>query len=335
MYNPQPPPDWKKEIQHNVPAFPGAIVGSSANIYERQIEAGNPDAYAYNQQVYSYLMEKGYPVLYYPYIFDHSKTEQISGEHSAAVYGKPLKLYMSLEIKDTPSWVEIMGDGNGDTFTAKVHIQSFKEAIREILADEEDERYCQYRTKYNPNYEEEQDWIHAIEPTPKDLIQLMFWETDREKPRGNRIFEVTNVEDEIFSENFNNNFGHYIWKLTGVRYRYSYEDNLSTDDPFNDANWAIGQAGEKGNFQLHDNMPVAKMFLADNDMIMENGDYMKTENDGLEIDTEKGTSEESINYEKTYDDGNNITELSKQVFDMEEVVDDIYKPPHIETNGFL
>lgn len=284
MYNIEPPPDWKKELQKNIAAYPGALVGSSPNIYERQLAAGNPDAYSYNQQVYTYMMEKGYPVLYYPYIFELDKMEQITGEHSAAYYGKPLKLYMDIDIKDAPSWVEVMGAANADTFVAKVHIQSFKEAIMEILKDENDERYCDYHRKFNPNYVDEQDWTHAIEPSPKDLIQLTLWETDREKPRGNKIFEVTNVEDEVFSEKFNNNFGHYIWKLTGVRYRYSYEDNLSTDDPFNAGNWAIGQAGEKGNFQLHDNQPVVKMFLADNDMIMEDGNYLESEKGELEID---------------------------------------------------
>lgn len=67
-------------------------------------------------------MEKGYPVLYYPYLYDVTKSEQISGEHSAAKYGKPLKLYMEIDIKDAPSWVEVIGAANADTFTAKVHI---------------------------------------------------------------------------------------------------------------------------------------------------------------------------------------------------------------------
>lgn len=163
----------------------------------------------------------------------------------------------------------------------------------------------------------------------------MFWETDREQPRGNKIFEVTNVEDEIFSEKFNDNFAHYIWKLTGVRYRYSYEDNLSTSDPFNDDNWAIGQAGEKGNFQVHDNQPVVKMFLVDNNVITEDGNAMETDDDNLEIDSEKGIEEVEINYEKLYEDGVNIKELSQQEFDMEENSPGIYERPHIDTNGFF
>lgn len=44
------PPNWTKEIDKSTQAYPGMIlpVGAS-NIYEKQVESGNPDAYAYNQ----------------------------------------------------------------------------------------------------------------------------------------------------------------------------------------------------------------------------------------------------------------------------------------------
>lgn len=217
------------------------------------MEAGNPDAIAYDQQVVSLINERGYPVLYYPYLYEISKTEQLYGEHSAASYGKPFKIYMTLEVKDAPSWVENGMTQNAETFTGNIHIRTFREQVRDIVNDGTDERSCPYSVKYNPNYKEEKDWVHAIEPTPKDLIQLTLWGVDREEPRGNRIFEITNVEDEILSENFNQNFGHYVWKVTGVRYRYSYEDNLSNRDPFNEDNPYIGQMGEKGNYQVFEN----------------------------------------------------------------------------------
>lgn len=75
----------------------------------------------------------------------------------------------------------------------------------------------------------------------------MLYGIDRPWDRGNRIFEITNVEDEILSEKFNNHFGHYVWKLTGVRYRYSYEDMMSSLDYGNGDNSYLGKFGEQGN----------------------------------------------------------------------------------------
>lgn len=347
------PPNWTKSLQESTAAFPGMLPPSqSTNIYEKQIESGNPDAYAYNQQVYSYIIERGLPILYYPYLYDITKNEQLTGEHSAATYGKPFKTYALLEIKDAPSWVEShYGFNNNDQFNATIHIQQFKETIRGILLDPSDERSKPYAIKYNPNYEEEEDWVHAIEPSPKDLIQLMLYGTDREKPRGNRIFEVNGKEDEVLSQNYNNYFGHYVWKLTGTRYRYSYEDNLSSIDVLNDENTFIGEMGEKGNYQVFDNMPVAKMFMVDNNIITEDGITEGTEGTGTVNIAIENTQDKIIQkYSKIYGDGIDIAEQSKQEFDLSRNIEGIYaepagpkeeKPPipgldaHIDTNGFL
>lgn len=85
-------------------------------------------------------METGYPILYYPYLYDISKTEQLTGEHSAATYGKPIKLYATLDIKDAPSWIETFGVNNNETFTSFIHIGQFREIMTRIINDKLDVR---------------------------------------------------------------------------------------------------------------------------------------------------------------------------------------------------
>lgn len=103
--------------------------------------------------------------------------------------------------------------------------------------------------------------IKVLEPKPKDVFQLTVFGCDRQWDRGNRMFEITNVEDEIIAENFNLAFGHYVWKITAKRYRYSFETGTSQADDKASDNMYLGFQGEKGNHQVHDDEPLLKMFL--------------------------------------------------------------------------
>lgn len=181
--------------------------------------------------------------------------EELTGEHSGAGYGRPFEIKMKLEIKDAPSWVSSLGMDNDETVTAWVHIRTFKNKIYPILENMDDERCYDYNSIYvrNPWKVIDQDptrkdvWTKKIMPKPKDCFQMLTSSCDREWDAGARIWEITNVEDEIFSENFNMSQGHYIWKITAKRYRYSFEYGMSTLDSKSADNPMLGQMGERGN----------------------------------------------------------------------------------------
>lgn len=336
---------WSKQATVNVEAFPGVITTPTVNTYEKMLEDGNPDAVTYNQQIISYINERGYPLLYYPYLYRIERAEKITGEHTAAGYGKPMKIYATMDIKDAPSFLTSYGLESQTSFTSFVHIDTWKNQVRSILNDPTDERFCQYNSIYNPNFEEENDIIHAIEPHPKDLIQLMTYGCDREIARGNRIFEITNVEDEILSENFNNFFGHYVWKLTGVRYRYSFEAGMSTLDrnPANNS-FYLGEMGEKGNNQVYDTATVAKMFLGQDVVVAEDSTPEETVGITVEQGDEpvrvagESDSQVRIVYYPKLDKSDDVAEKdSRNEFDMERNIKNVYQTQvkHVIETGYL
>lgn len=102
---------WSKTTNINIAAYPGVIQSdpSNVNTYEKMLSDGNPDAQTKNQQVISYINEKGYPLLYYPYLYHIEKAEKLSGEHTGAGYGKPIKVYGTFDLKDAPSFITAYG----------------------------------------------------------------------------------------------------------------------------------------------------------------------------------------------------------------------------------
>lgn len=319
-------------------AFPGIVSPNCSNIASQQAQ-NNMDQVTFNNQMLSYIAEKGIPVLYYPYLYDIEKSEKIYGEHRAAKYAKPFDIIAVMEIKDTPSWVDSgLGFNNGDTVTAWVHIDTFYNTVKGIVTDDKDERSAQYKEKYNANAKEIDDVLHLIEPCIKDLIQLKTYGCDRPYGRGNNIYEITNKEDQVLSENFNLAMGHYIWKLTLKRYRYSYEGGMSSLDLPSPDNWYIGEQGEKGNNQVYDSADCVKMFMASNDIIDDRGNNITTENDDeQDITQETGITREKIVYKKKYK--KNTEDDSKNEFDLTDNIPGIYdnefKNSNVITNGYL
>ena len=321
---------WSKSSTVNVEAFPGVVAGT-VNTWEKMLGDGNPDASTKNRQILDYINEKGYPLLYYPYLYEYAKAERVNGEHGAAGYGKPMKVYATFELKDTPSFLTAYGFDQQTTFTSFLHIDTWREAVRRILLDPSDERHEQYKRIYSAFAMEDGESMKAIEPHPKDLLQLMTFGEDRENGRGNRIFEITNVEDEILSENFNDFFGHYVWKLTGVRYRYSYEDGMSSMDPnTSDTYGMLGKVGEKGNEQLYDTATVAKIFRGRRDVLSElsmPGREVGLETEGTPLRIAQEGEDDVVvqEYPKT-DPAQDIGEKdSKNEYDMSANVKDVYK----------
>ena len=108
-----------------------------------------------------------------------------------------------------------------DTITAYIHIKTFNRKTKGMKVFED------LKLRY--------------EPKPSDLIQIIEFGCDRPGGRGAKLFEVTNKEDELISQNLNMGFAHYVWKITAKRFQYSYQDGAIT--PF----------GEEKNCQVYDN----------------------------------------------------------------------------------
>ena len=154
---------------------------------------------------------------------------------------------------------------------------------------------------------------------------------DREWERGNRIWEITNVEDEIFSEKFNLSMGHYVWKITAKRYRYSYETGMSIFDNKSKDNVLIGEAGEIGNHEVYESKSAVAMFMEAAGISLEDNSDANTEL-GFDMITEEDIKTKKIVYEKVYD--YDIKDDSKEIFDMEKRVKGFYNND-VESNGFF
>lgn len=332
------PCDIPKNQEISPEAFPGVVSPNCSNIAAFQAQ-NNTDQVTFDNQILSYIAEKGLPVLYYPYLYDIEKSEKIYGEHRAAKYGKPFDIVAFLEIKDTPSWVTSgIGFDNSDTVTAWLHIRTFYDTVYGILNDKNDPRAEQYAEKYNKDAKEKDDILHLIEPCVKDLIQLKTYGCDRPYGRGNNIYEITNKEDQVLSENFNFSMGHYVWKLTCKRYRYSYEGGMSSLDLPDPDNWYIGEQGEKGNNQVYDTEDCVKMFLASNDIVTEDGKSLANEKDHEQgIVDQEGITKKKIKYKKKYK--KNAEDDSKNEFDMTDntpgIYDNEFKDKKVISNGYL
>lgn len=265
--------------------------------------------------------------------------EEFTGEHNGAGYGRPFEILIVLEIKDTPSWVSGLGIENDDTATGWIHIRNFKDKIYPILDKVDDERYEDYNSIYvkNPWKVIKEDptrkdvYTKKIQPKPKDCFQILTLGCDREWDRGSKIWEITNVEDEIISEKFNLGMGHYVWKITAKRYRYSFEYGMSTLDKKSSDNPMLGEMGEKGNNQVYEN-DIVRMYLSNDRLYTEDYvDVISDESDEQLFEDEIKVKE--IVYDKKYSQEEVCEDSKKEVFDMEKNVDGFYK--HLDTGGFF
>lgn len=327
--------------------FPGITSDACANIQGGIANSGNYDQVTYDNQIQSYIAENGLPCWYYPYLFEEHKIEELTGEHNSAGYGSPFEISMVLEIKDSPSWVSSLGIENDETVTGWIHIRTFKNKIKEILGDKKDERYPDYDSIYcaepwrvdwsnseNPHkHSGKPQYLKKIQPKPKDCFQVLTSAADRQWDAGSRIWEITNVEDEIFSEKFNFSQGHYIWKITAKRYRYSFEYGMSTLDEKSSENPMLGELGEKGNHQVYEN-DIVRMYLGANKLVMEDdiSTFITTEDDDTPI-IDEGVYVVTVNYEKKYSQDSICNDAKKQVFDMSKNKADFYE--HLDSGGFF
>lgn len=312
--------------------FPGITSDACANIQGGLAKSGNYDQVTYDNQIQSYIAENGLPCWYYPYLFQEEKMEELTGEHNSASYARPVEVLMVLEIKDTPSWVSGLGIENDETVTAWLHIRNFKEKIYHILENQEDDRYIDYNSIYCKNPWQDNAYLKKIQPKPKDCFQILTIGCDREWDSGAKIWEITNIEDELISEKINPAMGHYIWKITAKRYRYSFEYGMSTLDAKAADNPMLGEMGEKGNHQVYEN-DIVKMYLSATQLYTEHFDEkIVTEEDEIGIIDEEPIVNE-IHYEKKYSQAEVCEDAQKEVFDMEKNVSGVYS--HVDSGGFF
>lgn len=312
----------KNTMTNYAEAFPGStICPSNSNIAENLAAQG--DQIIMDNTVKSFILERGYPVLYYPYIFEVDKAEHLFGEHSGAAYGIPFKTYVYMTIEDQPSWFAAQGIDTDETATIWIHIKLWKDTVTQYLMDKECPQHYDYSKIYNLNYIEERDIVKAIEPKVKDLIQLTTFGADREFDRGNKIFEITSKEDELFSEkDMNIAMGHYVWKVTAKRYRYSHEFGMSNKDRRDINNEYIGEAGEQGNHIVSETKSVYHMFLEEEQLISEDS-ITVTDEQGTDINLINGIYTTKVERTKVYKHDN--TEDSKRNFDLDTRIKNIYK----------
>lgn len=312
----------KNTMTNYAQAFPGSVTcPTNTNVAEKLISQG--DQVVIDNTVKSFIEERGYPVLYYPYLFEVDKAEHLFGEHSGAGYGVPFKTYAYMTIEDQPSWFAAQGIDTDETATIWIHIKTWKETVSEYLQDPECPQYHDYHKIYNLNYIAENDIIKAIEPKVKDLVQLTLFGSDREFDRGNKIFEITSKEDELFSEkDMNIAMGHYAWRLKAKRYRYSHENGMSNLDPKSKNNEYLGAAGERGNHIVSETKSVYHMFLEEDTLTTETTNEMVDEQ-GNNINLMDGIYTTKVEHTKVYNQ--DIIKDSKNNFNLEKRITNIYK----------
>lgn len=149
----------------------------------------------------------GQLVGYYPYKFDMNRANKLFGEDPLAGYDEPFMIKVYFDIKDMAKQISPYGGFYADDeMTLYVHIKTFKQLTKNIEV---------YDTL---NLERE--------PHPKDLIEIVNYGCDRPNGRGANLFEVTNKEDQLFSDKLNPYFNHYVWRVKAKRYIFSNESGI-------------------------------------------------------------------------------------------------------------
>jgi hypothetical protein len=128
--------------------------------------------------------------------------------------------------------------------------------------------------------------------------------------------------------------GHYVWKITAKRYRYSFEYGMSRLDEISKDNPLLGQMGELGNHQVYENEVVRK-FLAGVQLVTEDTiEEMQCEESTDNLILEDGVfTEITQKFDKGYSQAEVCDDAKKEVFDMERHDTEIYS--HVDSGGFF
>tara|TARA_R100000234_G_C4992223_1_gene176133 strand:- start:795 stop:1616 length:822 start_codon:yes stop_codon:yes gene_type:complete len=156
----------------------------------------------------------GIPVDYYINTFNLSAADLLYGEDfgnetNRRQFQGPLSgMQMYVELSDDAINLSKFGFDPDDEFTAFVHISSFQSTAS---------AYFDYTAV-----------AQAIEPKAGDVIDLKVLGCDRPNQRGSVMFQVTERMDQDLAV-LNPALGHYVYRLRGKRFNYSFESGLSSE----------------------------------------------------------------------------------------------------------
>ena len=196
----------------------------------------------------------GIPVNYYINTFNLSAADLLYGEDFGNTtdrkqfHGPLSGMQMYIELSDDAVNLTKFGFDPGDEFTAFVHISTFYNAASAYF-----------------------DYVsvgQSIEPKAGDVIDLTVLGCDRPNGRGSVKYEITERMDQDVS-GLNPILGHYIYRLRGKRYNYSFESGLSS---------------EKVNEQIYDNSFSGILSTTLYEQLTSDGKTYPTEEDPYNID---------------------------------------------------
>lgn len=217
---------------------PGGVFAAVANTNCSQFFSPanfQAEQLVYDQAYRDLINGLGVEVYYYLNTFNLSGADLLYGEYPTSVYYGPIQMRMYLELTDNAIQLSKFGYDSSDEFTGYVHINTFKENISAA------EFYVLDR-EGNFITIEDALGVYALnnldlEPRSGDLVKVTALGCDRPNGRGPKVYEITERMDQDIAT-INPLLGHYVYRLRGKRYEYSFEP---------------GAPQELGNNQVYEN----------------------------------------------------------------------------------
>lgn len=161
----------------------------------------------YDQAFNDLINNYGIPISYFCNTFNTLSADLLYGEQPTQRFEGPLQMQMYVELSDDALSLTKFGFDPGDEFTGFVHISTFQTAASAAFD------YALFNQ-------------FAIEPKAGDLISLSALGCDRPNGRGEVVYEITERMEQDMSA-LNPVLGHYVYRLRGKRFNYSFENGLS------------------------------------------------------------------------------------------------------------
>ena len=142
----------------------------------------------YNQAFSDLINNYGIPISYFVNTFNTLSADMLYGQETTQKFFGPIEMQMYIELSDDAVNLTKFGFDPGDEFTAFVHISSFTTSV--------------------------------------SLISLSALGCDRPNGSGEVVYQITERMDQDMSV-LNPALGHYVYRLRGKRFNYSFENGLS------------------------------------------------------------------------------------------------------------
>ena len=160
----------------------------------------------YNQAFSDLINNYGIPISYFINTFNTLSADMLYGQEPTQEFFGPIEMQMYIELSDDAVSLTKFGFDPGDEFTAFVHISSFTTSVSSKFD------YASYN--------------QSIEPKSGDLISLSALGCDRPNGRGEVVYQITERMDQDMAA-LNPALSHYVYRLRGKRFEYSFENGLS------------------------------------------------------------------------------------------------------------